>query len=71
MTEQTTRTVPQMRTAEQALAMIRAADPDTAVSLRMIRRSINTGAVPHVDVGKKKLVNMAHLYRYLEEGELT
>lgn len=66
MTEQATQKVPRMRTAEQALALIREMDPDTAVSLRQIRRYIYTGAIPHISVGRKKLINVDHLFRYLE-----
>lgn len=57
-----------MRTAEGALAVIKEQDPGSAVSLRCIRRLINTGAVPHVAVGCKKLVNVDKLLSYLEGG---
>lgn len=57
--------LPRMRTAEGALAIIRAEDPDTAVTLRAIRRMINTGAVPYVPVGCKKLINVDLLCSYL------
>lgn len=59
-------TTPKMRTAEGALAAIKEQDPDTAVTLRFIRRLINTGAVPHVPVGCKKLVNVDLLLDYLK-----
>lgn len=55
-----------MRTAEGALEVIREQDPDTAVTLRMIRRLINTGALPYVPVGRKKLINVDGLMAYLE-----
>ena len=55
-----------MRTAEGALKVIQEADPETAVSLRYIRRLIATGEVPHLDVGRKKLVNVDLLMSYLE-----
>ena len=57
---------PRMRTAEGALAIIKEQDPDTAVTLRYIRRLIATGTIPHVPVGKKKLVNVDGLLAYLE-----
>lgn len=57
-----------MRTAEGALTIIKEADPESAVSLRCIRRLINTGAVPHVAVGCKKLVNVDKLLGYFEGG---
>lgn len=55
-----------MRTAEGALKIIKEQDPDTAVTLRTIRRLINTGEVPYVPVGRKKLVNVDGLISYLE-----
>ncbi len=59
-------TTPRMRTAEGALAVIKTEDPETAVTLRAIRGLINTGKVPHVPVGKKKLVDVDHLMDYLK-----
>lgn len=57
---------PRMRTAEGALAIIKEQDPDTAVTLRYIRRLIAEGTIPHVPVGRKKLVNVDGLLAYLE-----
>ena len=59
-------TTPRMRTAPGALEIIKQMDPDTAVTLRYIRRLIATEAVPHVDVGRKKLVNVDQLLKFLE-----
>ena len=59
-----------MRTAEGALQIIKEMDPGTAVTLRSIRRLINTGTIPCVPVGRKKLVNVDGLLAYLEgKGE--
>lgn len=76
--EGTVRSVARMRTAEGALAIIREMDPDTAVSLRSIRRLINTGVVPCCPIGRKKLVNVDLLIGYLagdndisEQGQVT
>ena len=63
-------TTPRMRTAEGALAVIKTEDPETAVTLRAIRGLINTGKVPHVPVGKKKLVDVDRLMYYLK-GDQT
>lgn len=63
-------TTPRMRTAVGALAIIKAEDPETAVTLRAIRGLINTGAVPHVPVGRKKLVDVDRLMDYLK-GDKT
>ena len=57
---------PRMRTAEGALAVIKAAAPGTAVTLRFIRGLIKTGTVPHVPVGRKKLVDVDRLLDYLK-----
>lgn len=59
-------TTPRMRTAEGALAVIKTEDPETAVTLRFIRGLINTGKVPHVPVGKKKLVDVDRLMDFLK-----
>ncbi len=64
MTHQT-RSVARMRTAEGCLAVIKALDPDTAVTLRYIRRLIATGEIPCCPVGRKKLVNVDLLLDYL------
>ena len=63
-------TTPRMRTAEGALAVIKTEDPETAVTLRAIRGLINTGKVPHVPVGKTKLVDVDRLMDYLK-GDQT
>lgn len=55
-----------MRTAEGALEIIKQQDPGSAVTLHYIRRLINTGALPYVPAGKKKLINVDGLLAYLE-----
>lgn len=65
MVEKLAYTAPRLRTAEGALAIIKADDPGTAVTLRHVRRLIATGAVPHIPVGRKKLVNVDRLMDYL------
>lgn len=62
---------PRMRTAAGALAILKEEDPGTAVTLRQIRAMINTGKIPHVPVGRKKLINMEHLYKCLEKGVVS
>lgn len=58
-------TTPRIRTAPGALELIKQMDPDTAVTLRYIRRLIATGKVPHVPVGRKKLVDVDQLLEFL------
>ena len=60
--------VPRMRTAEKVLAEIRAADPDTEVTLYYIRSLIKAGAVPVVECGRKKLVNVDAVMELLSSG---
>ena len=57
-----------MRFPAQALEELRKADPETQVSLKLIRRLIHTGAVPSVPVGNgnRRLVNLDVLLDYLE-----
>lgn len=61
-------TLPRLRTAPGALAIIREQDPETELTLTYIRRLIKTGQVPCVPVGRKRLVNVDLLLRFLEEG---
>ena len=63
-------TTPRMRTAEGLLEIIRAEDPDTAVTLRAIRRMIHTGEIPSTAVGCKRLVNVDLVLRYLAGDSL-
>ena len=63
-------TTPRMRTAEGLLEIIRAEDPDTAVTLRAIRRMIHTGEIPSTAVGCKRLVNVDLVLRYLAVDSL-
>lgn len=58
-----------MRTASGALEIIKELDPDTAVTLHYIRRLINTGEIPHINAGRKKLVNVDWLLEYLAQAE--
>lgn len=62
---------PRMRTAAGALDIIKAEDPETAVTLRYIRRLIATGILPYVPVGRKKLVNVDSLLTYLETSGIS
>ena len=46
-----------MRTAPQAYKELLTLDPDTAITLRAIRRMIADGEIPSVRVGTKTLIN--------------
>lgn len=61
--------VPQpMRGIKQAIAEIKAADPHTALTERGLRSLINSGTVPCVRIGRKVLINMNVLTRYMLNG---
>lgn len=60
--------LPRMRTATGILDELKAADPNTAITLSYIRRTINSGRVPVVHVGKKKLVNLDQMLEMLGRG---
>lgn len=55
----------QYRTAKQAFTLIKEADPDTALTERLIRSLFHSGKIPTVKQGNKVLVNMKDLYEYL------
>jgi len=57
-----------MRTAQGVLAIIKADDPETAVTLRYIRRLIHAGEVPVTAVGTKKLVDADKVIEYIAAG---
>ena len=62
-------TLPRMRTAEGAMAIIKEMDPDTAMTVKHIRYLINAGKIPFTTMGRKKLVNVDLLLRYLSGEE--
>lgn len=61
--------LPKMRTAQGVLDELRTIDPDTDVSLHLIRMIINSGAVPVVTAGKKKLVSFDRVCEFLASGQ--
>lgn len=59
-----------MRYAAQALALIREADPDTAVTLNHIRYLAASGKIPVHQVGKaRRLINVDALIEFLSCSE--
>lgn len=60
--------IPRMRTAAKVLEEIRAVDPNSEVTLNYIRRIIRLGAVPVVECGRKKLVNVDDVINLLASG---
>lgn len=49
---------PRMRTVPKAYEEIKRMDPDSAISLRALRRMVANDEVPTVQVASKKLVNL-------------
>lgn len=66
-----TRVPPPMRGIKQAVEEIRTSDPDTALTEKALRRMIINGEIPHVTIGRKYLVNLNTLYKYLNDGTAT
>ncbi len=60
--------MPRMRTIPEAAAELRKVDPNTAVTPYAIKQMVLNGEIPHIKAGKKRLINMDILERYLSEG---
>ncbi len=59
---------PKMRTAEQAIEELKKVDPETALTVRAVRRMISSGEIPHIKVGTKLLIDFNGLCSYLSGG---
>lgn len=57
--------MPRMRTIAEAANEIKLADPNTAITPYAVRQMVLNGTIPHIRIGKKRLVNMDVLERYL------
>lgn len=60
-----TPSVPRLRTIPQAFEEIKRQDPDTAFTLRALRRMANNGEIPTVQIKSKRLVNVDLLLEHL------
>ena len=49
---------PRMRTIPQAYSEIKEIDPDTAVTLRALRRMVKNKEIPTVNIASKRLINL-------------
>ena len=54
----TVHNIPRMRTLPKAYAEIKALDPNTAFTMRALRRMVNQGELPTVQINSKKLINL-------------
>lgn len=66
-----TTNIPRMRFPAQALAELKQADPQTPVTLNMIRSLIRRGTIPCIEVGRGKLLNYDDLLDYLAAAPLS
>lgn len=57
--------IPRMRTIAKAFEEVKTIDPDTSLTMRALRRLINSGNIPSVQVGNKFLINLDLLFQYL------
>lgn len=57
--------MPRMRTIQEAAAELKKLDPDTAVTAYAIRQMVLNNDIPHIKAGKKRLINMDTLEKYL------
>lgn len=48
---------PRMRTIPKAYEEIKKIDPDTSISMRLLRKLVNSGQIPTVKVSNKILIN--------------
>lgn len=61
----TTTALPRMRTIPQAFKEIKALDPDTSITVSVLRRLVKEGAVETVQVANKRLLNLDLLFSRL------
>lgn len=57
--------MPRMRTIAEAAKELKEIDPLTAITPYAIRQMVLSGEIPHINVGKKRLINMDVLENYL------
>ena len=57
--------LPRMRTAPEAIRQIKELDPNSAFTLRALRRMMSEGTIPVVNINSKRLINLDTLLDYL------
>ncbi len=57
--------LPRMRTVPEAMAEIKRADPNTALTLRALRRMVKNGEIPVIMNNTRRLINLDVLYERL------
>lgn len=59
---------PRLRTIPKAIEEIKTVDPNTALTLRALRRMVNNGEVKTINIGNKHLINLDELMDFLSTG---
>lgn len=59
---------PRMRTLDAAFDYVKQGDPETSLTKYALRQAVITGKLPSVKAGKKYLVNLDILEKWLEGG---
>ena len=54
-----------MRTVPKAYEEIKAIDPNTDLTLRALRRMVNSGEIPSIKIASKRLINVELLIEML------
>ena len=57
-----------MRGIDDAYREIAKKDPDSAVTKTGFRRLVNEGKIPHINIGKKRLVSMEDVYHFFNNN---
>ena len=60
--------IPKMRTLPEAIKELQKIDPETAFTLRALRRAVNNNEIPVTNVGTTRLINLNMLLDYLYNG---
>lgn len=60
-----------MRYPKQALDLIRKEDPDTQITLNFIRSLVYSGKIPCVKIGRRHLINVDALIKYIETSKVS
>lgn len=68
MSEDNVIRLPRLRTMKDAVEEIRRLDPGTAVSFNFVRCLVVSGKVPRLKSGKKYMVDVDLLIRYIREN---
>lgn len=60
-----------MRIIKDIYEEIKRTDPDTAITMCGLRRMVQTGVIPSVQVGRKRLINADTVMDYLNNNTIT